>query len=170
MASTAATPKPTDTTESDAATRLDTAHANSRGLENSPLGRLAPELRNEIFSLALTPSNSRKPERDDISLFFRNFGIEKTTPNSCPEISCALMATCKQIGSETENLFLSLNDIRVRRRSLYSTVQQVERIVPLLRRVPRSLVFSGRVFLPVRCYYRKDSGLDSQWDGGGLNT
>jgi len=169
MASTTATPRPTDTTESDTATRLATAHANSSGLENSPLGRLPRELRDEIFSMAMTHSRSSESDRKS---FFSNFGIEKAP--TCPEISYALniMATCKQIRSETEGLFLSLNDVRVRCGSLYNTVMQVERIKPLLKRVPRSLgLSSGRVVLPVHCSayrYKEDAELDSQWSDGGL--
>jgi hypothetical protein len=170
MASNTATPRPTDTTDGDAATHFATTHGNGSGLENSPLGRLPPELRNEIFSMAMTYSHSIESDRKS---FFNNFGFNKTTP-TCPEISCALniMATCKQIRSETKNLFFSLNDIRVRRSILYNSVKQVERIIPLLRRLPRSLgLDSGRVVLPVLSgayHYSEDAELDSRWDEGGL--
>lgn len=113
-------------------------------------------------------TNSHTPESDRTS-FFSNFGIGKTTP-TCPEIAGALniMATCKQIRSETENMFLSLNDIRVRRCELHHTVKQVERIMPLLKRVPRSLGRdSARVVLPIHCHW-KDAELKLQWSAGGL--
>ena len=170
MASITATPRPTDSTESDAESHADTAHANSSGSENSPLGRLPPELRNEIFSMAMTYSHSIESVRKS---FFNNFGFNGTRP-TCPEISSALniMATCKQIRSETKNLFFSLNDIPIRRSTLYNSVKQVERIIPLLKRIPRSLgLDSGRIVLPVHCSAcrpEQDAVIDSQWSEGGL--
>lgn len=184
MASTTATPKPTDTYESDAATHSGTAHveqapaqlqvANISGLQNSPLGRLPPELRNEIFSLALTHTDSYEFDSDStcMSSFFTNFGVGSST--TCSEISSALniLATCKQIRSEAENLFFSLNDIKFRRCGLHYYVKQVEHISPLLKILPRSLgLDSGRIILPVQCnvrFYRESTGLESQWSAGGL--
>jgi hypothetical protein len=184
MASTTATPKPTDTTESDAATHSGTTQvkqalaqlreANSSGLENSPLGRLPPELRNEIFSLALNHSDSYELASDSncMSSFFSRFGVGP--PTTCSEISSALniLATCKQIRSETENLFFSLNDIKFPRYSLHYSVEQVKRISPLLKILPRSLgLDSGHIILPLQCSvrcYREIMGLDSQWSAGGL--
>lgn len=78
------------------------------------------------------------------------------------------MATCKQIRSETENMFLSLNDIRVQRGDVYFSAKQLERIMPLLKRVPRSLgLDSGRVVMPLQCY-GKNAELETQWSSGCL--
>lgn len=180
MASTTATPRPTDTTQSNAATHSSTAHveqapaqlqvAKISGLDNSPLSRLPPELRNEVFSMALTASDSYESDRKS---FFNNFGLGgKTTPKTCPEISCALniMATCKQIRSETENLFFSLNNIRVHRRDAHYTINQVKRIIPLLKKVPSILgPDSGRVILPFR-YCTNAAELGPQWFTGRLKN
>jgi hypothetical protein len=71
------------------------------------------------------------------------------------------MATCKQTRSETEGLFFSLNNIKIDRHGLYGSIEQVERIVPLL---------NGYVVIPVKCisYTRRgDEDLGAQWSAGG---
>jgi hypothetical protein len=180
MASTTATPKPTDTTESDAATHSGTPQvdqapaqlqvANSSGLENSPLSRLPPELRDEIFSMATTHIHSYELDSNSTSMssFFSRFGVGPST--TCSEISSALniLATCKQIRSEAANLFFSLNDIQLLSFSLHYSVEQAERISPLLKILPRSLgLDSGRIILPVQCSVRC-YGSVWDWNPSGL--
>jgi hypothetical protein len=164
MASNTAAPRPTDTTENDAASHSDTAHTKSSGLENSPLGRLPRELRDETFSMAMThPSDLHDSGYDSMSSFFSRLGTSRAS-TSCRHISWALniMATCKEIRSETEGLLFSLNDISIDRGELLSSLVQLERAMPLLRRIPRSLSSgSGRVVLHEKCtvsHYKKFAG------------
>lgn len=182
MASMPAEVKPTATTESDdaphpEATRVEQVSAqlqtaNSRGLKDSPLGRLPAKLRNDIFTLAFTLPES---EADSMSSFFRNLNsrVEQKSA-TCSQVSSALniMATCKQIRSEAEGLFFSLNNIKIDRHGIYGSVEQVERILPLLKRIPRSLGSKpGHVVIPVKCIsytYRGDADLGAQWSAGGL--
>ncbi|KAF2483330.1 hypothetical protein BDY17DRAFT_310361 [Neohortaea acidophila] len=60
-------------------------------MDRSPLGALAPELRNRIYELALY-------ERRPVSIS-KNFWAE-----------AALLRTCKQVRQEAELLFYSIND------------------------------------------------------------
>jgi hypothetical protein len=162
MTSTTATPQPTNTTESDAATHSGTLHAEQvpaqvqvasiSGLENSPVGRLPPELRNEILSLALTPSDSYELDSYStcMSSFFSKYDIRPST--ACSKIYSALniLATCKQIRFEAGNLFFSLNDIKVVGYGLQHSVEEVERLSPLLKTLPYSLDLDlERIILPV---------------------
>lgn len=110
-----------------------------------------------------------------MSSFFGNINSRIGQKSAtCSQISSALniMATCKQIRSETEGLFFSLNDIKIDRHGLYGSTEQVERISPLLKRIPRSLGSkSGHVVIPVKCisYTRRgDEDLGAQWSAGGL--
>ena len=164
MASMPTRMKPTDTAEGDDAPHPNTARgeqvsaqlqtANSSGLKNSPLGRLPEKLRNDIFTLTFTLSKS---EADSRSSFFGNMNSRIGQKSAtCSQISSALniMATCKQIRSETEGLFFSLNDIKIDRHGLYGSTEQVERISPLLRRIPCSLGSkSGHVVIPVNVFH-----------------
>ena len=158
-------------TQSDAASHSDTAHieqvpadhpeANMSGLETSPLGRLPAELRNRIFQIAFTHPRDPRDGFDSMSSFFSNLGTRRAS-TSCRHISWALniMAACKQIRSETEGLLLSLNDINIDGSELRSSLARLERSMPLLKKIPRSLG-SGRVVLHMSCivsHYRTAAG------------
>lgn len=174
MALNTATMRSISTTESDDASHSDTAHieqalaelqvANSSGLENSPLGRLPAELRNRIFEMAIAhPTDPDASYSTSMTSFFSSLGTRRAS-TSCRHISWALdiMATCKQVRSETEGLLLSLNDIYIDRGALCSSLAQLKRSMPLLKRIPSSLGSDlGRVVLHLECHvsrYRRAAG------------
>lgn len=73
-------------------------------LENSPLGRVPGEIRNTIYTMALTypgglncKSSTWRPMSDGTS----------------PSQALNLRATCKQIRAETEGMFFALNDVSI---------------------------------------------------------
>jgi len=185
MASDATALSVTDALETNTATHPTTTHVeqapaqfevlDSSGLRNSPLGRLPAELRNKIFEMAFTHSTEPyKPDTDSMSYFFSHLGTRRASA-ACGQTSSALniMATCKQIRFETQNLLLALNDINVYRGELRYTMAQLGRIVPLLKRIPRGLGPElGRVVLPVNCSMfrlsREDTKMETEWNAGGL--
>lgn len=153
------------TTSTDSATCPDTAQveqtptqpliATNTGLQNSPFGRLPPELRNKIFAIALSdpiPLVTHEPDPNSMSAFFSDQCVGRQ-PISCPHISDALniVATCQQIRSETSGLLLSLNDICIcSHLNIDDALQQLQRSTPLLKKLPSSLGSnSGRVVLRV---------------------
>lgn len=164
MASSTATTRSISTNESDDASHSDIAHIeqalaglgvpNNSGLENSPLGRLPAELRNRIFEMAFAhPTDRDASDSASMTSFFSRLGTRQAS-TSCRHISWALniMATCKQVRSETEGLLLSLNDIYVDRGELRWSLTQLKRSMPLLKRIPSSLGSdSGRVVLHLEC-------------------
>lgn len=185
MASSTATMRSISTTENDDASHSDTAHieqalaglqvASNSGLENSPLGRLPAELRNKIFEMAFAhPTDRDASYSTSMTSFFSRLGTRRAS-TSCHQISWALniMATCKQVRSETEGLLLSLNDIYIDRGELFLSLAQLKRSMPLLMRIPSSLGSdSGRVVLHLVCAvsrYRAAAGEELQkFSGPGL--
>lgn len=108
--------------------------AISHGLQSSPLNSLPPELRNKIWEMVMVNPKGL------------NFSGQ-TAATACPQITWALslMATCRQIRSETKYLLLDLNDINIHidpffidflgREEMFS----VQRSIALLESFPSSL-------------------------------
>ncbi|KAK3708567.1 hypothetical protein LTR37_011462 [Vermiconidia calcicola] len=74
-------------------------------MDDSPFGKLAPELRNTIYEMTVESP-------DQISLWFKK-SDNKTWRWSHPVQELALPATCKQIRSESLPLFFSTNTFRL---------------------------------------------------------
>lgn len=85
-------------------------------MESSPLNKLAPELRNNIWEFALTePYGIRLDVSTRKAKACRTGRVERngSKPFSPPRPSVALQATCKQIRRETQQLYFSVNNLVV---------------------------------------------------------
>ncbi|KAK5117810.1 hypothetical protein LTR85_008785 [Meristemomyces frigidus] len=76
-------------------------------MDNSPLGKVPPELRNNIFDLVLLP-----PPDTSINMLASPYGLPKPSRDSKAHLrdALALMATCKQIRQESSTTFYGAND------------------------------------------------------------
>jgi len=134
---------------------------------HSRLGRLPGELRNMIWALALTRT-------EDISIYKENTNFDKENSLSRREYNATisqaldLMTTCKQVCSEVDGLFLSLNDINVHLQMLGRVDEsKIRQSIRLLNDIPTSLCSrSSRVILWQSCFnaHIPDSVPMSSWD------
>lgn len=134
---------------------------------HSRLGRLPGELRNMIWALALTRT-------EDISIYKENTNFDKENSLSRREYNATisqaldLMTTCKQVCSEADGLFLSLNDINVHLQMMGRVDEsKIRQSIRLLNGIPTSLCSrSSRVILwqsPFNAHI-PDSVPTSSWD------
>lgn len=108
--------------------------AISHGLQSSPLNTLPPELRNKIWEMVMVNPKGL------------NFSGQ-TAAIACPQITWALslIATCRQIRSETKYLLLDLNDINIHIDPFFldflgrEEMFNIQRSIALLERIPSSL-------------------------------
>lgn len=141
--------------------------AFSNAMERSPLGRLPGELRNMIWALAFTRT-------EDISLYKENTNFDKENSQSRREYNATisqaldLMASCRQICSETDGLFLSLNDINIHLQLAGRLDETKHRqSIRLLNEIPTSLCSrSSRVILWQNTFnaHLPDGIPTSSWD------
>lgn len=107
-------------------------------MDNSPLGRLSPELRNQIYELVFQPSNRSylqvRPTRLDAANFAQTIAIAQT---------------CRQVRAEARLLFFATNDFRFdcssAPKSLVAPTRWLQNVGPDALEVMRSMLIGSVV-------------------------